>query len=520
MIIDWKPEQMSDMWKLFLLAGVCFMVGCSGEPAQTPQGVSDSESLQDVEEKYPADFAAEALAKLEGELDLGASTTADEVDGEAPVIPPADSPETSQADSIEEGSLPEQPAPEDSESVDATASEEAAAVEDAVPTSVLLGSPDLTAGIPGEGPLTIDEIEAWLGDAANHQELQVTLPLGLSAGMADIKIPADNPMTRAKIELGRQLYFDGRLSADGSISCAHCHHPSEGYARHTQFGVGIREQMGGRNSPISYNRIFSAAQFWDGRAASLEEQAVGPIANPIEMGNSHEVVVETVSNIAGYQQQFEVIFGDGVTIDNIGKAIATFERSLVTGPAPYDYYEPLRQAQIQFADDLEDLESFQEDDPEEYDAYMALVAASEEHPLSESAKRGRELFFSKRVNCTACHAGANLSDEKYHNLGIGMDQEEPDLGRFVVTQEDKDRGAFKTPTVRNVALSAPYMHDGRLATLESVVEWYDKGGHPNPHLSKDVKKLKLTAEEKQDLVEFMKACTGAFPVVEMGRLPE
>jgi cytochrome c peroxidase len=385
---------------------------------------------------------------------------------------------------------------------------------------VLLGSPELTAGIPGDGSLALDEIKAWLAADANHQPLEVELPVGLAAGAAGIRIPEDNPLTRAKIELGRQLYFDPRLSADGSVSCADCHHPDDGYARATQFGVGIGGQTGGRNSPVSYNRILSGAQFWDGRAASLEEQAIGPIANPIEMGNTHDACVSTIGGIEGYQLQFATIFGDGVTIENVGKAIASFERVLVTGPSPYDYYEPLRVLEERFAQDLEDLETLKEEDPDLYDLYVAARRSSEEHPMSESARRGRTLFFSERGGCTACHAGANFTDEQYHNLGIGMDQPEPDLGRFVVTGNEKDRGAFKTPTTRNVVFTAPYMHDGSLKTLEEVVEWYDKGGHPNPHLSDKVKKLNLTAQEKQDLVEFMKACTGEFPIVETGRLPQ
>jgi cytochrome c peroxidase len=390
----------------------------------------------------------------------------------------------------------------------------------ASPVRVLLGSAELTSGIPGQGPLTASEIKQWLADPANHAPLEVELPQGLAAGAAGVKIPADNPLTRAKIELGRQLYFDPRLSADGSVSCADCHHPDNGYAKDTQFGVGIFGQTGNRNSPASYNRILSGAQFWDGRAASLEEQAIGPIANPIEMGNTHDVCVQTVRKVEGYQLQFDQIFGDGVTIENIGKAIASFERVLVTGPSPYDFYEPLRVMQTRFAEDLEDLEALKEDDPDLYDDYMAVLEASQANPITESAKRGRELFFSDRAGCTACHAGANFADEQYHNLGVGMDTAEPDLGRFVVTRQDKDRGAFKTPTVRNVALTAPYMHDGSQKTLEEVVEWYVKGGHPNPWLSDKVKKLDLTEQEKQDLVEFMKALTGAFPKMETGRLPQ
>jgi cytochrome c peroxidase len=379
---------------------------------------------------------------------------------------------------------------------------------------VLLGSPELTAGIPGEGPLKAEEIQAWLDDESNHEPLDIGLPLGLSAGIDQVKGLDENPLTRAKIELGRQLYFDPRLSKDGTISCASCHDPAEGYARRTQFGVGIDDQEGGRNSPVSYNRILSDKQFWDGRAASLEEQAVGPIANPIEMGNTHEACVESVAGIEGYRKQFDKIFPNGVTIENIGQAIASFERAIVTGPSPFDYNELVRNTLAQYGDEIEEL---REDSPEKYVEYLAAVEGSK--AMSDGAKRGRDLFFGK-AGCTACHVGANLTDEKYHNLGVGMDADEPDLGLFVISEDEKHKGAFKTPTVRNVELTAPYMHDGSQKTLEEVVEWYDKGGHPNPNLSDKIKKLNLTDQEKADLVAFMKACTGPFPPVETGRLPQ
>lgn len=375
---------------------------------------------------------------------------------------------------------------------------------------VLLGTDELTSGIPGKGPLTVKEIKVWLNQPENHETLEVSLPLGLSAGTAQIVGLKENPLTRAKIELGRQLYFDTRLSVDNTVSCASCHHPNEGYGRRTQFGVGIKGLEGGRNSPVSYNRILSGAQFWDGRAASLEEQAVGPIANPIEMGNTHENAVKTLKEIPGYQIQFDKIFKEGTTIDNIGKAIAAFERTLVTGPSPFDYQEQLRPFLKMDKEDLEDLE-------EEYKAALALTKAN---PMSKSALHGRELFFSEKVNCAACHLGPNLADEKYHNLGVGMTVKNPDLGRYAVTKQEKDKGAFKTPTIRNVALSGPYMHDGASKTLEDVVEHYNKGGNPNPYLSDKVKKLNLSDQDKKDLVEFMKACTGSFPKVESGRLPQ
>lgn len=386
---------------------------------------------------------------------------------------------------------------------------------------VMLGGSELTQGIPGKGELTNEQIQAWLKDPKNHEVLTVKLPLGISAGEGGIVIPKDNPLTRAKIELGRQLYFDPRLSADGTISCASCHHPEDGYARATQFGVGIGGQMGGRNSPVSFNRILTSTQFWDGRADSLETQAKGPIANPIEMGNTHEKCIATLKKIEGYKLQFEKVFPkDGLTIDNVAKAIASFERVIVTGTSPADYYEPLLTFEKQFADDIADLESFKADDPDSYATYMALKKASDAHPMNESAKRGRILFFSEKSNCTTCHLGANFTDEKYHNLGIGMDKKDYDVGRFSETKEEKDRGAFKTPTVRNVAQTGPYMHDGSLTTLEEVVEWYDKGGHANPFLSDKIKKLNLTKQEKADLVEYMKALTGPFPKVELARLPK
>ena len=376
------------------------------------------------------------------------------------------------------------------------------------------------SGIGDDDKLTLEEIKAFLDDPENHAPLSVELPVGLSTGRSSIYIPENNPLTRAKIELGRQLYFDGRLSSDGSVSCAECHHPDHGYARETRFGVGVDGQQGSRNSPTSYNRILSKAQFWDGRAESLEEQAVGPIANPIEMANTHDVCVKTLSEIPGYAAQFEKIFGRPVNIEDVGRAIASFERTIVTGPTPYDYSEPLRQFELAFEADLEDLDALKEDDPELYEQYTELKKAADEHPLSESAARGRDLFFSTKSNCSACHAGPNFTDELYHNLGVGMEVSEPDLGRYVVTMEDKDRGAFKTPTLRSVALTPPYMHDGSQKTLEEVVEWYNKGGHPNPHLSDKIKPLNLTAQEKQDLVAFMESLTGELPNIEAGKLPE
>ncbi|MGI9428290.1 MAG: cytochrome-c peroxidase [Bythopirellula sp.] len=402
-------------------------------------------------------------------------------------------------------------------------------VSKAQPETVKLGSGDLLAGIPGKGELTLAQIEAWLGDPKNHVVLLPELPQGLDVGAAEIKGIDQNPLTRAKIELGRQLYFDTRLSSDNTISCASCHDPSFGYAKDTQFGVGVDGQEGGRNSPVAYNRILSALQFWDGRAESLEAQAVGPIANPIEMANTHEACVQSLQEIPGYAKQFEVVFDDGVNIDNVGKAIASFERAIVTNPAPWDYYQPVATFEKAYGEDLEYIKEEQaktepeldDEDQQLWADYQKLKEPLEKHPISESAIRGGELFFSDKAGCTACHVGANFTDEKYHNLGVGMAAAEPDVGRFSETNDDKDRGAFKTPSVRNVSLTTPYMHDGSQKTLLEVVEWYAKGGHPNPHLSEKVKKLELTEQDKKDLVAFMaEGLLGEFPQVETGRLPQ
>jgi cytochrome c peroxidase len=386
--------------------------------------------------------------------------------------------------------------------------------------SVQLGKDALTSGIPGSDKLTVAEIKKFLDNPSNHVELKVSLPEGLAAGADAIYIPGDNPLTRAKVELGRQLYFDRRLSGDNTVSCADCHSPVAGFGANTQFGVGVRGQTGNRNSPVSFNRILSKAQFWDGRAGSLEAQAIGPLANPIEMGFTHEGVVKMLTAKEGYRIQFERVFGGKPDIGMVGKAIAAFERTIVTGPSSYDANEPLRRLFEAFPEELADLEGLKTEDPGLFQKYTNFKSAADKNPMSDAAKRGRTLFFNQKSNCSACHVGVNFADELYHNLGVGMQAADPDLGRFAQTKIEKDKGAFKTPTLRNVAQSGPYMHDGSQKTLEEVVEWYAKGGHPNPYLSDKIKKLDLTAQDKTDLVEFMKALTGPFPKIETGHLPE
>ena len=232
-----------------------------------------------------------------------------------------------------------------------------------------------------------------------------------------------------------------------------------------------------------------------------------------------EQAVATVKGIPGYVAQFDKVFdgkdGSAVMIENIGKAIASFERVLVTSPSPYDYNEKLRSyGEV-------DEKELEKEDPDLYADYMKAKALAESEKMSDSAKRGRDIFFAdNKGGCTACHVGANLSDELYHNIGVGMHVDEPDPGLFGHSKDETHKGAFKTPTIRNVEKSAPYMHDGSQKSLEEVVEWYAKGGHPNPGLDPKIKKLELSDQDKKDLVEFMKACSSAFPVVEKHRLPQ
>ncbi len=297
--------------------------------------------------------------------------------------------------------------------------------------------------------------------------------LEVPLGLLPIQFPKSNPYSPEKRELGRLLYYDKRLSADGTVACATCHAPENAFTDNKPVSSGIKGQTGGRSAPTVFNRAYSLAQFWDGRAKSLEEQAGGPMQNSIEMGNTHEVVVKTLKGIPGYVARFKQVFGsEDFGIDEITKAIATYERTVLSGNSPYDRYK-----------------------------------AGNKKAMSESQIRGFDVYFNK-AKCDQCHEGVNLTTNAYHNLGVGTDKANPDEGRMAVTKNPADWGAFKTPTLREIARTAPYMHDGSLATLEDVVEYYDKGGNPNKNLDERMKPLKLTAQEKKDLVEFMKALSG------------
>ncbi len=301
------------------------------------------------------------------------------------------------------------------------------------------------------------------------------------AGLPEVKHPADNPSTPEKIELGKQLYFDPRLSADNTISCASCHDPQKGWSNGEQFATGVGGAKGGRNSPTVINSAYYKLQFWDGRAKSLEDQAVGPIQNPIEMKMTLDEVLPKLNQIQGYQDQFQKVFGTEVTADGIAKAIAAFERTVLSGDAPYDKFQ-----------------------------------AGDAAALSESAQRGMKLFFGK-ASCSSCHIGPNFTDSAFHNIGL----DSTDVGRKAISKLDGDQGAMKTPTLREIAKTGPYMHDGSLKTLEEVVAHYNKGGNGNEFQDEGIFALKLKPEELADLVTFMTKglSSASYPLVAPPELP-
>ena len=295
------------------------------------------------------------------------------------------------------------------------------------------------------------------------------MPLGL----IPVQFPKDNPYTPEKAALGKLLYFDTRLSADNTVSCASCHSPEFAFTDGKAVSDGIRAQKGGRSAPTVINRAYSLNQFWDGRAKSLEEQAGGPMQNPIEIGNTHEGVVKSIQGIAGYAPLFAKAFGSPeIDIDRTTKAIATYERTVLSGNSAYDRYK-----------------------------------AGNKSALSAAQQRGMDIYFNK-AKCDQCHEGVNFTLNSYNNLGVGTDKPKPDAGRYEVTKNDADWGAFKTPTLRDIARTAPYMHDGSLATLENVVDFYNKGGIKNKNLDEKLKPLDLSKAEQTDLVAFLKSLNG------------
>ncbi len=303
--------------------------------------------------------------------------------------------------------------------------------------------------------------------------------------LPEMKHPADNSWSKEKEELGKMLYFDPRLSGSNWISCATCHNPGLGWGDGLPRAIGHGQKELGRHSPTIINSGYFPLQMWDGRKKTLEEQAVGPIGAAVEMNQDYGELVKELKAISGYVRLFEEVFGkDSITMDNIGKAIATFERSVVSKNAPYDkYWQGNKKA------------------------------------MSKSAVNGMNLFFSK-AKCSICHNGPAFTDGNFHN--IGGQQHGPlkvDLGRFNESKDDFDKGAFKTPGLRHVTRSAPYMHDGSEPTLESVIAFYNRGGDVEQNRSPFITPLELTAREEKDLVEFLKALEGEPIMVAIPQLP-
>ncbi|HXW72521.1 MAG TPA: cytochrome c peroxidase [Methylocella sp.] len=334
--------------------------------------------------------------------------------------------------------------------------------------------------------------------------LKPALPIGISAQIYALAVTPGHEPTAQLVALGEKLFNDKRLSADDSLACATCHDPAKGFTDHrgnSPTSAGIRDQHGARNAPTVLNAMFQTSQFWDGRAPTLEEQAKLPVLNPVEMGQkSPEDVVTKVVRIPEYAESFKGLFGHDVTYDDIASAIAAFERTQYSANSPFDRF---------FAGD---------------------TAA-----IGDSAKRGWALFQGK-ARCTSCHAFNSVSplfsDQKFHNIGIAAHKQDfpqlarkalaivrtgdlkqidelalqtsySELGRFLVTKNPADVGAFKSETLRNIGVTAPYMHDGSLATLWDVMDHYNKGGVPNPFLDGGMQRLALSESEIDDLVAFL-----------------
>ena len=273
-------------------------------------------------------------------------------------------------------------------------------------------------------------------------------PLGLDAYLP---VPESNPLTPAKITLGRKLFFDTRLSRTGAVSCATCHDPKRAFTDEGPVAVGVDGKKGPRRTPRIFNRVYGKSFFWDGRAATLEEQVLMPIANPLEMDMEPAAAAVRV----------------GLSVPAMRDALASYVRTILAGGAPIDRY-----------------------------------LAGDSGALSAQQREGLKLFRGK-AGCAVCHPGPNFTDERFHNTGIGGDS-----GRFAITKSEQDRGAFKTPGLRQVAEGAPYMHDGSLRTLDDVVEHYNNGGKANPNLDPELRELRLTQAEKASLVEFLRALGG------------
>jgi cytochrome c peroxidase len=296
--------------------------------------------------------------------------------------------------------------------------------------------------------------------------------------------PPDNAPSQAAIELGRRLFFDKRLSRTNSVSCATCHDPSHGFADPHKVSIGVEAREGSRNSPTVLNAAFVEPLMWDGKAATLEDQSLIPFQSREEFDLSVNDLVAKLTR-QGYSNEFKAAFGRDVNTADLAKALASYQRSLTAGDSAFDRY----------------------------------VFSKDQTALSNSAKRGFEVFLESR--CDACHLvmtpglhpfalkNALFTDNKFHNLGVGTDAPKPDGGRYALTGDPADWGAFKTPSLRNVALTAPYFHDGSAATLMDVIDLYERGGTPNKRLDREIRPFTLTPEDKRDLVAFLDSLTSS-----------
>lgn len=315
--------------------------------------------------------------------------------------------------------------------------------------------------------------------------VEIATPLGLPP----VPTREDNVPTDATVAFGKKLFFSPLLSADRTVSCATCHNPKTGFADPRPVSTGIQGKRGTRNAPTVLNAVYNGSQFWDGRANDLEAQASGPMLNSVEMGHTPGGLEKAVAADPEMRRLSEQAFGPGTpTMQKITRALAAFERTLVSGNSAFDRF----------------------------------VYGGDKTAMSESAQRGFRVFKDPdKGQCAVCHTigtqYALFTDNRFHNLGAGLDPEGeiPDLGRFLQTKLDEERGAFRTPSLRNIALTAPYMHDGSLKTLKDVVDFYVGGGSSNPHRDTLIRPLThLTRQEREDLVAFLESLTGDIPVVE------
>ena len=297
-----------------------------------------------------------------------------------------------------------------------------------------------------------------------------------------VSVPKDNPMSKAKIRLGTQLFFDPRLSGDNKISCATCHSPDKAFADGMPKGKGVDGETLKRNTPTVLNAAFFKRLLWDGRADSLEEQALGPIKSPHEMNQDLNELEDELNDVPGYVDQFKKVFGTKVTRQGIAKSLAAFQRTLISGPSPFDRY-----------------------------------LAGDENALSDDAKRGFELF-KNEAGCARCHNGPLLSDGKFYRLGVTS----KDQGRGAITGKKADNYKFRTPSLRNIADTGPYMHNGSQATLDDVVTFYYRGiptAPQNGHKLDAEPLLGNSFTEIAYIVAFLESLSGPTPKVTRPRLP-